>query len=39
MDKWQQYEAEKKKVIHWINQGVDLDFEYEIQRIIERLKL
>lgn len=39
MDKWQEYEAEKKKVINWMNQGVDLNYEYEIQRIVKRLKI
>ena len=39
MDKWQEYEIEKKKVLNWINQGIDLDYEYEIRRICERLKI
>lgn len=38
-NKWEEYERRKRQVANWIASGVDLDYEYEISRIVEQLGL
>ena len=38
-NKWLEYERRKRQLKNWIDQGLDLNYEMELARIVEQLKI